>query len=144
MKTVSIAAGLALATVSFVALLGAETIPTPRMPYSESSAIKRQMLQEKEKEYKNKGYTMFCMQRDSGKPCTVKDFELDHIIPLCLGGSNNSSNLQLQLWAEAKKKDKLEILSCKMVRAGRLNIDAARSLFTNWRASYKEVFGNEP
>jgi hypothetical protein len=120
-KAASIAAGLA--PVSFVALLGAETIPTPRMSYSESSAIKRSMIPP--------GHTM-------------SEYELDHIIPLCLGGSNNSSNLQLQPWAEAKKKDELEILSCKMVRAGRLNIDAARSLFTNWRTSYKEVFGVEP
>jgi hypothetical protein len=120
-KAASIAAGLALAAVSFVALLGAE--PTARMPYSESSAIKRSMIPP--------GHTM-------------SEYELDHIVPLCLGGSNNSSNLQLQPWAEAKKKDELEILSCKMVRAGRLNIDAARSLFTNWRTSYKEVFGVEP
>jgi hypothetical protein len=100
----SIAVGLALATVSFVALLGAE--PTPRMPYSESSAIKRSMIPP--------------------------------------GGSNNSSNLQLQPWPEARKKDELEIMVCKAVRAGRLNADAARSLFTNWRTSYKEVFGVEP
>jgi hypothetical protein len=117
----SIAAGLALATVSFVALLGAE--PTPRMPYSESSAIKRSMIPP--------GHTM-------------SEYELDHIVPLCLGGSNNSSNLQLQPWPEARKKDELEIMVCKAVRAGRLNIDAARSLFTNWRTSYKEVFGVEP
>lgn len=123
MKTISIAAGLALATVSFVTLLGAETLPTPRMSYSESSAIKRSMIPP--------GHTM-------------SEYELDHIVPLCLGGSNNSSNLMLQPWPEARKKDELEIMACKAVRTGRLNINAARSLFTNWRASYKEVFGVEP
>jgi hypothetical protein len=121
MKKVSIAAGLALATVSFVALLGAE--PTARMPYSESSAIKRSMIPP--------GHTM-------------SEYELDHIVPLCLGGSNNSSNLQLQPWPEAKKKDELEIMACKAVRAGRLSAEQGRALFTNWRTSYKEVFGVEP
>jgi hypothetical protein len=124
MKKVSIAAGLALASVSFVVLLGAEpTTPTPRMPYSESSAIKRSMIPP--------GHTMY-------------EYELDHIVPLCLGGSNNSSNLQLQPWAEARKKDELEADVCGMVRAGRLNADNARYLFRNWRTSYKEVYGVEP
>jgi hypothetical protein len=121
MKKVSIAAGLALATVSFVALLGAEL--TSRMLYSESSAIKRSMIPP--------GHTM-------------SEYELDHIIPLCLGGSNNSSNLQLQPWAEARKKDELEVIACKAVRSGRLSPEQGRTLFTNWRTSYKEVFGNEP
>jgi hypothetical protein len=124
MKAVSIAAGLALATVSSVALLGAETTtPTPRMSYSESSAIKRSMIPP--------GHTM-------------SEYELDHIVPLCLGGSNNSSNLQLQPWAEARKKDELELLACKAVRSRRLNVEQGRALFTNWRTSYKEVFGVEP
>jgi hypothetical protein len=123
MRKVSIATSLALATVSFVTLLGAEPTPTPRMPYSESSAIKRSMIPP--------GHT-------------ISEYELDHIVPLCLGGSNNSSNLQLQPWPEARKKDELEVMACKMVRAGRLNADAARALFTNWRTSYKEVYGVEP
>jgi hypothetical protein len=120
----SIAAGLALAAVSFVAIVGAEpTTPTPRMPYSESSAIKRSMIPP--------GHTM-------------SEYELDHIVPLCLGGSNNSSNLQLQPWPEARKKDELELMACRAVRSGRLSVEQGRALFTNWRTSYKEVFGNEP
>src|SRR6266550_3501771 len=33
------------------------------------------------------------------------DYEVDHIIPRCLGGSNELSNLQLQPWAIARIKD---------------------------------------
>jgi hypothetical protein len=133
MRKVSIAASLALATVSFVALLGAEPSTDEicaggyskahRMPYSESSVIKRRMLP--------LGHS-------------AAEYELDHIVPLCLGGSNNSSNLQLQLWDEARKKDELEILACRAVCSGRLSIEQGRALFVNWKTSYKEVFGREP
>jgi 5-methylcytosine-specific restriction endonuclease McrA len=107
MRKISIAAGLALAAVSFVALLGAEPsrlsdstldeICAPyysshqRMPLNVSQAIKRRMLPPNR---------------------YIDEYELDHIIPLCLGGSNNSSNLQLQLWAEANQKDRLEQHAC--------------------------------
>jgi hypothetical protein len=37
-------------------------------------------------------------------------YELDHIIPLCLGGSpTDPSNLQLEPWDEATRKDRVEI-----------------------------------
>lgn len=133
MKAVSIAAGLALATVSFVALLGAEPsrdeICMPgysrehRMPYSKSAPIKRRMLPP--------GHS-------------AAEYELDHIVPLCLGGSNNSSNLMLQPWDEAREKDKLEIFACRSVCRNTMTINEARSLFVNWKMGYKKVFGVEP
>src|SRR6266704_3164112 len=45
----------------------------------------------------------------------LSEYELDHIIPLCLGGSNDRSNLQMQPIDEAHEKDKLEWKACRMV-----------------------------
>lgn len=118
MKAISITVGLALSSVAFVALLGAE--PTRdeictfgyskahRMPYSESSYIKHSMLP--------RGHS-------------AAEYELDHIVPICLGGSNNSSNLQLQTWDKARAKDELEAKACRMVCSGEVSLDEARSWF---------------
>src|SRR3954462_10488620 len=68
-----------------------------RMPYAESAAIKREIL-------------------PAGH--SVSEYELDHIVPLCMGGSNDRSNLQLQPWDEAKRKDVDEWRLCRAVCAG--------------------------
>jgi hypothetical protein len=62
------------------------------------------------------------------------DYEIDHLIPLCLGGSDDTSNL----WAEprrsidpkwnAEAKDRLERLVCDMVCNGQLDIGTPRRL----------------
>lgn len=82
-----------------------------RMPYEQSRAIKHRML--------------------AGR--NAHDYELDHIIPLCLGGSNDPSNLQLQPWPEARDKDKLEAKACKMVCSGAIELDVARGWFKRSR-----------
>jgi len=80
---------------------------TPRMSYQESSTIKRSML----------------------PPGTqMRDFELDHCRPLCLGGSNDRNNLQLQPWPEARRKDGDEIAACQAVSGGELSQDAAAEM----------------
>src|SRR5215472_6356118 len=48
------------------------------------------------------------------------NYELDHKIPLCLGGADSLENLQLQPWPEAVAKDEDEIDLCKAARAGAL------------------------
>ena len=66
---------------------------TVRPSYWESARIKLAML-------KARGETWL----DAPK------YELDHIIPLCLGGSpTDPSNLQLEPWDEATRKDRVEI-----------------------------------
>src|SRR5262245_17697248 len=48
----------------------------------------------------------------------IRDFwnyELDHKIPLCLGGPDSLENLQLQPWPEALAKDEDEIDLCRAV-----------------------------
>lgn len=78
-----------------------------RMPYEQSRAIKHRLL----------------AGRDA------REYELDHIVPLCLGGSNDLSNLQLQPWPEAHSKDILERKACKMVCSGAIDLDVARGWF---------------
>lgn len=66
-------------------------------------------------------------------------YQLDHIIPLCLGGDpTDRSNLQLQLWPDAKKKDRLEIQACRCVCAGVVSLDDARADLSraDWLSAY--------
>jgi hypothetical protein len=103
-----------LATVLLLAALQVAALAdqTPRMPYEQSSAIKRSML----------------------PPGTAMgDWELDHCRPLCLGGSNERSNLQLQPWPEARQKDADEIAACKAVTRGDMTEEvAATELARRW------------
>jgi hypothetical protein len=122
MRSTSIAAGLALATVAFVAAVGAEwgdvtgsavsCNPTPRMSLEQSQAIKRSMLYSPRER--------------------MADFELDHIIPLCLGGSNARSNLQLQDWPTARAKDIDEARVCRMVHSGEMSCAEGQEIMRTW------------
>jgi hypothetical protein len=43
-------------------------------------------------------------------PSAASAYELDHIVPLALGGHPRAlDNLQLQPWPEARRKDRLEV-----------------------------------
>jgi hypothetical protein len=60
-------------------------------------------------------------------PGSVKDYELDHLVPLELGGHPTSaSNLWLQRWDEARKKDEQEAALRKSVCAGHLTLEQAQ------------------
>jgi hypothetical protein len=90
---------------------------TPRMSYQESSTIKRSMLP---------------------PGAEMRDFELDHCRPLCLGGSNDRSNLQLQPWPEARRKDDDEVAMCQAVTRGELSQEAAaETLARRWPCGAK-------
>jgi hypothetical protein len=74
--------------------------------------------------------------------------EIDHIISLELGGSNNIANLYPES-ANAHPgyhvKDKLENRLHKMVCAGQIALRAAqRRIATDWEALYKTVYGVAP
>lgn len=82
------------------------------------------------------------LMREQGlDPSTASDYELDHIIPLALGGHPRSlKNLKLQLWEGedgAKRKDRLEIKLQCLVCSGQVPLDEARdAIFNDWRAAY--------
>jgi hypothetical protein len=75
------------------------------------------------------------------------DWEVDHLIPLCLGGSDRDANL----WPEPRRsiekefpaelKDDLEHRLCEMVCAGELDLRAAQKEIANdWIESYQRRF----
>jgi hypothetical protein len=119
----SFLAGIVLAgTVGALAIGDPDTAPGVRMPVEQSQAIKRQMLRE------------LCGDRAFKEPgCRMSDFELDHIVSLCLGGSNDRSNLQLQPWPEARRKDQVERQLCRAVDRGDLSREEAVRIIKGWR-----------
>lgn len=61
---------------------------------------------------------------------SVRCCELDHIVPLCLGGEPlDLSNLQLQPWVEARKKDEKEKEACRAYCAREIDLPTARKRF---------------
>ncbi len=74
--------------------------------------------------------------REAGVPASsIHDYELDHIIPLSLGGSpNDERNLQLQPWDEAHLKDAVESCLPKAVCDGSMTLAEARKrIWSSWR-----------
>jgi hypothetical protein len=75
------------------------------------------------------------------------DWEIDHLIPLCLGGADTDSNL----WPEPRRsiakewpaelKDDLEHRLCEMVCARELDVkDAQAEIAEDWITSYQRRF----
>ena len=80
--------------------------------------------------------------REAGRSeARMADYELDHIIPLALGGHPRSlRNLMLQPWdgpTGAKKKDRLEVKLQCLVCSGQLGLsDAQKAIYTDWPKAY--------
>jgi hypothetical protein len=69
-------------------------------------------------------------------------YELDHIVPLALGGHPRSlDNLMLQPWDGpngAKKKDRLEVKLQCMVCSGQIELaKAQRTIYSDWTKAYR-------
>jgi hypothetical protein len=54
---------------------------------------------------------------------------LDHVVPRCLDGPNDLSNLQLQPWPEAEEKDHREAETCRAYCNGEISLEQARGSF---------------
>lgn len=80
--------------------------------------------------------------REQGLPASAApEFELDHRIPLALGGHpRNLRNLLLQRWEGedgAKVKDRLERRLQRLVCTEKLPLDEAQSaVYVNWQDAY--------
>ena len=74
--------------------------------------------------------------------------EVDHLIPLAIGGDNDVRNLWPEAYAgdwSATDKDRLELEVRKRVCAGRLDlVEAQRGFLSNWKVFYVRVFGSIP
>ena len=92
----------------------------------------------------------FAVEREYGmKPGHYgSSLEIDHIVSLELGGSNDIANLYPEkLYAHPgyRVKDKLENRLHAMVCAGSIGLRAAqRGIASNWQGMYKRVFGVGP
>ena len=76
------------------------------------------------------------------------DYELDHLVSLELGGSNDATNLWPQSYKtepwNARVKDKLENKLHKMVCDGQMTLKEAQDKISkDWIKSYCEVFNDE-
>ncbi|MGA9600836.1 MAG: hypothetical protein WBS22_11410 [Methylocystis sp.] len=95
---------------------------TVRPPFEVTNAIKLNKLRER-------GLT----EADKSR------FELDHVIPLALGGApDDPRNLRLEPWPEADRKDGVEACLAHAVCAGRISLnEARRRIWKDWRAARK-------
>jgi hypothetical protein len=62
-------------------------------------------------------------------------YKLDHVVPIALGGApTDESNVELQPWPEARRKDKLESHLHRLVCCGKVELrDARRDIAEDWR-----------
>ena len=72
------------------------------------SHLKRDVFQE----YREGGYRLNPKDRD--------DYKIDHLIPLCAGGSNNEDNLWPQHVSIYTQTDPLESIGCEKLKQGRI------------------------
>jgi len=74
--------------------------------------------------------------------------EIDHIVPLVLGGSNAIANLfpeKLDARPGFKAKDRLELRLHQLVCNGSMNLRSTQEQIAgNWQALYRRVFGRAP
>jgi hypothetical protein len=80
-------------------------------------------------------------------PGTHPNYEIDHLIPLCLGGSDDFSNLwpqprrSIEAQWNAEAKEGLERLLCDKVCAGQLDISTAQeAIAKDWVAAYQKYY----
>jgi hypothetical protein len=77
------------------------------------------------------------------------DYQLDHLIPLCLGGSNSIRNLWPQSYRtspwNAHVKDVLERRLCNLVCAGKVDLQTAQQeIAKDWIKAYQKYIAKTP
>ena len=92
----------------------------------------------------------FEVEREYGMPAGHygNTLEIDHIVSLELGGSNDKANLfpeRLYAHPGYRVKDRLENKLHDLVCSGAMKLRVAqRGIASNWQALYKQVFGGAP
>jgi len=84
--------------------------------------------------------------RELDLPGIAKDYEEDHLVPLCVGGHPTDDR---NLWPEprtgqwaAKFKDQLEASVCRAVCRGAMTLEQGRAVFLqpDWTKEYEKFF----
>lgn len=78
------------------------------------TSLKREIMKRYDREL---GYRVTRMDR--------MQFKIDHYIPLCMGGSNDESNLWPQHRTVYERTDELEFILCEKMKEGRLKQSVA-------------------
>jgi hypothetical protein len=112
-------------------------------PHFHTTTVRNVPESEKRAVYKEYGLTpqtVVVNGRNTSK------YEVDHLISLELGGTNDIKNLWPQSYVStpynAHIKDKLENRLHKMVCAGQITLqDAQKGISTNWIQMYNQIFG---
>ena len=69
-------------------------------------------------------------------------YEIDHLVPLAIGGANTVANLWPEPWAEAMQKDALEVELQRRVCHGLLSqAEAQREVADDWAGAYTRYVG---
>jgi hypothetical protein len=69
-------------------------------------------------------------------------YELDHWLPLCLGGSNDESNLFVQFEPYYKWKDRVEVYLCKELCRTNQSVDEVAEKMWDWYDIYLNISNN--
>ena len=88
-------------------------------------------------------YTRPIKQQMIGPSGDLRDYELDHLIPLCVGGAGRDRrNLWPQVWRGqwgAYTKDRLELKICHLVCSGQITLAQGQQAFAgNWIKAYQQ------
>lgn len=84
-----------------------------KIPYCERDHLSNETKNSVFESYRRKGYRI--------DPRTRSAYKVDHLIPLCAGGSNNSDNLWPQHKSIFEVTDPIEPLGCKVLASGRIS-----------------------
>ncbi len=153
-RTTSIAVGLAITTVAFVALLGAEPYsgePPASAPgkvasthVAEICAVTDGMTYSQSHRVTSSKLKRQIFLRDLGRIPTGRErrtWEIDHRVPLCLGGADEAANLWAQRSFHGKDDD--EAYACRAVCDGNLPISTAQDCFLGDLKNLTQCLGRE-
>jgi hypothetical protein len=87
-------------------------------------------------------YKNYNVKNHEGYCSSAYGCEVDHLIPLLLGGSNSQKNLWPQPFSgewNARMKDRLEVKLGNLVCSGKVSLEQAqKDISSNWIEAYKK------
>lgn len=84
---------------------------------------------------------VFIAYRDLGYSLSGErnQYKIDHLIPLCAGGSNEASNLWPQYYTVYERTDPLEPLACEVLSKGKITQRELVALILEAKLDYSKV-----